>query len=174
MPIIPLATLVAPGAVRYTWTGDAPFDVWVRGERLAYQVASTEFLVEFSGEAAEPWIEVRDANDSGPALSELVGPKLRMQWRGQVDAAFYQVQRKDGSEWVVKGLLAESQRGYYWHKTLAEADGALAEWRVQAEDARGYLSDVENFTQRVVCNPATPAVALTYDEGTGDLTVAEV
>lgn len=173
MPLIPLAEQVGPTTVRYTWSGTAPFDVWLKGERLAYQTAATEFVVEYYGQDAEPWIEVLDADDVSPAQSELYSPRLRLQWRGQTDADVYLIQRYDDdeAEWIDKQMVREMGRGYSWTRTTPEANGTTPQWRVMAQDARGYQSEVRSFTREVVCNPSTPAVSGVYDEGTGEITV---
>lgn len=173
MPLITTAEQVGPTTVRYTWSGDAPFDVWLKGERLGYQTLSTEMVVEYYDQAAEPWIEVLDANDTDPAQSAQYSPRLRLQWRGQADAELYLVQRKEDGDWVDKQAVRELGRGYSWTRTPPEADGATAEWRVMAQDLRGYASSVVTHTEQVVCNPGTPVVVGTYDEGSGDLTVEE-
>lgn len=175
MPLIPIAEQLAPNAVRYTWSGDAPFDVWLRGELVASQVSTTSLIVEYAGEDAEPWIEVLDANDVDPAQSWQHSPRIRLQWRGQADAALYFIERNNGSTWEAKAVTVENARGYYSHVTLPEANGAMVQWRVRAEDARGYEgAAVLEHTQVVICVPETPAVSGAYDEGTGNLTVSAV
>lgn len=175
MPVIPIAEHLAANAVLYTWSGDAPFDVWLRGELVASQVSTTSLVVEYAGEAAEPWIEVLDANDVGPAASWQHSPRLRLQWRGQADAGLYYIERKNGSNWDAKAVVRETGRGYYPHVTLPEAHGATAQWRVRVEDDRGHEgAAVLEHTETVVCIPETPAVTGAYDEGTGDLTVSAV
>lgn len=175
MPLITTAEQVGTTTVRYSWSGTAPYDVWLNGECLLRQTAATSFVVEYYGEDAEPWIEVLDSTDVDPAQSELYSPRLRLQWRGQVDAQHYAVQRfnVDTEEWDDAQFIAELGRGYCWTKTPPEADGTEAEWRVVAQDSRGYESPVVVVDRVMVCNPGTPVVAGVYDSGTGDLTVDE-
>lgn len=175
MPLLVTAEQVAATTVRYTWSGEAPYDVWLNGARVLRQTNQTAFVVEYNGEGAEPWIEVLDANDSEPAQSELYSPILRIQWRGRADATGYTLERfnVDTEAWEPVQFLVEAGRGYCWTKTLAEIDGIEPEYRVVARDARDYESPVVEVTRRIVCNPRTPVVAGTYDSDTGELTVDE-
>ena len=174
MPLVTTAEQIASTTVRYTWSGTAPFDVWLNGECLLRQTTATSFIVEYDGESAEPWIEVLDATDTEPAQSEVYRPRMRLQWRGQTDAAHYAVQRynPDTDEWDDAQFIAELGRGYCWTKTPPEADGTTAQWRVVAQDSRGYESPVVVESRVIVCNPRTPVVVGTYDADTGELTIA--
>lgn len=173
MPLITTTEQVAATTVRYSWSGTAPYDVWLNGECLLRQTASTSFVVEYDGESAEPWIEVLDSTDVDPAQSELYSPRMRLQWRGQADAQHYAVQRfnVDTEAWDDAQFVAELGRGYCWTKTPPEADGATAPWRVVAMGSRGYESPVVAVGRVIVCNPRTPVVAGVYDALSGDLTV---
>lgn len=175
MPLVTTAEQVAATTVRYSWSGTAPFDVWLNGECLLRQTTATAFTVEYNGEGAEPWIEVLDATDVDPAASEAHSPRTRLQWRGQADANFYRVQRfnEDTEEWEDRQFVTELGRGYLWSTTTPEVDGTTPQWRVLAEDARGYTSEVVAISRRIVCNPRTPVVAGSYDANTGELTVDE-
>ena len=113
MPILTTAEQVAPTTVRYTWSGDAPFDVWLNGACILRQTTQTAFVVEYDGETAEPWIEVLDSNDTDPAESERYSPLLRLQWRGRSDAQGYTLQRFT-TEWEDVQFISELGRGYCW------------------------------------------------------------
>lgn len=177
MPLITTAEQVAPTTVRYTWSGAAPYDVWMNGEKLLAGTLATEFVVDFASSLAEPWIEVLDADDTSPAQSEQYSPRMRLQWRGQADADMYAVQRynpapDEGEEpWEDKQFVRETGRGYYWSWTTPEAHGSATLWRVVAQDTRNYESAVIEYSKTTVCNPATPVVSGDYDAGTGELTI---
>ncbi len=171
MPLIPTAEKLGRYSVRYTWSGDAPFRVWVNGALRLVQTDDTELIVQFPGEAMPHAIEVLDVNDTDPAESEAHNPCLRLQWRGQVDASAYLVQRWNGSEWETRTPISENRAGYYRYLTVAEVDGTEAQWRVVAQDSQGYEGQVIRHNQTVVCNPLPPAFAAAYDSGTGMLTV---
>lgn len=165
----PTAERLSDYATRYTWSGTAPYDVWLNGQRMAYQSTATVFVVEHYGEDVAPWIEVLDATDTDPAQSLANSPRLRLQWRGQTDANVYLIQRWDGTEWETKAIRREDGTGYFSHWTTPELHGTTARWRVIAQDARGYESEMIAWTQLVVCNPKAPAV--TGSVAAGDLTV---
>ena len=174
MPIIPTAERLGRYSTRYTWTGDAPFRVWVNGELRLDQTDATELIVQYPGESIPHAIEVLDDNDTDPAESQQFNPRLRLQWRGQRDASAYLVQRWTGSEWQNRTPVGESGAGYYRYLTVPEPDGAEVQWRVVAQDAQGYQGPVLRHTQTVVCNPLPPAIVDSYDADTGLLTVEAV
>lgn len=172
MSIVTTAEKVGATTVRYTWSGTAPYDVWLNGEKVLSQTDATSFVAQSPGEDVPYAIEVTDATLVGVAESERYSPRLRIQWRGQTDAAYYAIQRYSGSAWETKQIARESGQGYYRYITTAEADGASAQWRVVAEDEDGNEGAVLSHTQTVVCNPSPPNVAGTYAAGTGLLTIA--
>ena len=174
MPIIPTAEKLGRYSVRYTWTGDAPFRVWVNGELRLDETDDTELIVQFPGEATAHAIEVLDINDTDPAESEAYNPRLRLQWRGQADASTYLVQRWTGTEWETRTPISEKGAGYYRYLTVPEVDGDAVKWRVVAQDAQGYEGAVLEHDQAVVCNPLPPDFSAAYDSGTGLLTVEAV
>jgi len=165
----PTAERLSDYATRYTWSGTAPYDVWLRGQRMAFQTTATVFVVEHYGEDVAPWIEVLDATDTDPAESLANSPRLRLQWRGQTDANLYLIQRWDGADWETKAMQREDGRGYFSHWTTAEQDGTTPQWRVIAQDVRGYESEMIAWEQLIVCNPTAPLVDGSY--AAGDLTV---
>lgn len=173
MSIATTAERVGPYSVRYTWSGTAPYDVWVNGEKIADQTTDTEYVSESFGSAVPVAIEVTDADDVNPADSDRYSPRIRFQWRGQADAAFYLLQRYDGESWITKQIANETGKGYYTFTTVADADGDTPQWRVLSEDSRGYQSEVRSHSHTIVCNPTPPNVAFSYDEGTGLLTVSD-
>ena len=169
MPLTPIAERLSDYATRYTWIGTAPYDVWLNGQRMAYQTTATVFVVEHYGGGVAPWIEVRDSTDTDPAESLANSPRMRLQWRGQSDANLYLIQRWDGTEWETKAIQREDGRGYFSHLTTPEIDGTTAQWRVIAQDIRGYESETMSWSQLIVCNPKAPLVDASYLAG--DLTV---
>lgn len=171
MPIIPTAERLGRYSTRYTWSGDAPFRVWVNGELRLNLTDDTELIVQYPGEATPHAIEVLDDNDTDPAESQAHSPRLRIQWRGQADASAYLVQRWDGSDWETRTPIGENGGGYYRYLTVPEVDGTEVQWRIVAQDAQGYQGAVLRHTQTVVCNPLPPSFADSYDSGTGLLTV---
>jgi len=177
MPLVTTAEQVASTTVRYTWSGTAPYDMWLNGEKLLAGTLATSFIVDYSDGEAEPWIEVLDADDTEPAQSEQYGPRMRLQWRGQADAEMYALQRfnpdpEEGEEeWEDKQFVREMGRGYYRSWTTPEAHGSETLWRVVAQDTREYTSPVIEYSKLTVCNPGTPVVSGDYDADTGDLTV---
>jgi len=48
MPLVTTAEQVAPTTVRYTWSGTAPYDMWLNGEKLLAGTLATSFIVDYS------------------------------------------------------------------------------------------------------------------------------
>lgn len=170
--IIPTAEKQGPNAVRYTWTGTAPYDIWQDGELVSEQQDLAIFVAQDVDAATVPAIEIRDANSTGDPESLKYSSRIRMQWRGQTDAEYYRIERWDGSAWDPKQVAFEGGSGYYTYTTPAEEDGVEAEWRIVTVDSNGYESTAIEHTETVVANPRPPVVEVTYDAGTGNFTVA--
>lgn len=169
MPATVTATLIAPNAIRYTWTGTAPYDVWQEGALVLSGTTLTEYIAQTTDGSTNPLpaIEVRDADDTGTAQNKAYSPRVRMQWRGQADAAVYIIQQYTGGEWVSRATVNEDRTGYYAFETTAHDDGDSAQWRVVPQDSGGYEGEPLGFTFAVVCNPMPPAVEYSYSSGTG-------
>lgn len=172
MPLTPTAERVGPYSVRYTWSGTAPYDVWVNGELVLNQTTDTTTVIQFPGEAVPHAVEVLDATDTGMAESLRYSPRLRLQWRGHAGVEHYRVQTYADSAWSTQQIASEDGRGYYTYTTIAQADATSAQWRVIPVDERGYEGEPVAFTFYVVRNPAPPAVDFSYNAGTGNLTVS--
>lgn len=170
--IVPIAEVQGPYAVRYTWSGTAPYDVWLNGERVVNQGAEAEFVAQRPGGGVYYAIEVRDAASTGEPESAMYSPRLRLQWRGNVDTSVYLVQRYSGSEWVTQQIVVEGGEGYYVYFTPGEADGDTVQWRVVSEDEAGNQGTVAAHSEVMVCTPAPPDVVGSYAAGTGLLTIA--
>jgi len=174
MPVTPTATRVGTYAVRYDWTGTAPFDVWRDGQLVLDNTTATTYTAQTTDGTSNPLpaIEILDANDTAIAQSLQYSPMVRFQWRGQSDAAYYQIQQYVSSEWTAKGMVRESGIGYYSWESQPQTDGTSPQWRVVPYDSRGYAGLPLDVTHAVVRNPAPPAVTYTYSAGTGLLTIA--
>jgi hypothetical protein len=171
MAITPTATRLGTYSVRYDWTGTGPYDVWLNGQRVLTSTTAETYTAQTTDGTTNPLpaIEVLEAGDA--AESDTYSPLLRMQWRGQSGASLYLVQQYVDSEWTTIGAVRENGTGYYAYTTTALTDGDTEQFRVRAQDSRGYQSEPVTFTHTVVCNPAPPVVSYTYDDNTGDLTV---
>jgi hypothetical protein len=172
MPLIPIAEMIGDYGIRYTWAGTAPYDVWLNGALRLSSSTETTLVVDFPNETTPPAIEVRDATDTGEALSLKHSPRLRLQWRGARDALLYRIERWSGTAWVVKQIANETAQGYYSFLTLPEEDGATVQYQIVAVDGRDHEGEVIQHTQTMACVPSPPAVEYSYDDGTGLLTVA--
>lgn len=174
MPVTPTATRIAPSAVRYTWTGTAPYDVWLEGRRVLQQTSLTEYVAQTTDGSTNPLpaVEIFDDTDTGTPENQAYSPRVRMQWRGQADAALYIIEEYVDAAWTARATVVEDGRGYYGFEGRAHEDGDSVQWRVVPQDSGGYQGDPLAFTFSVVCNPRPPAVAYTYDSGTG-LTVVD-
>jgi len=158
---------------RYTWAeGLSPYSIWYKGI-LWDRVDATEYIIEETGAANEPpAIEVLDSSPGATAEQELYPPLLILQWRGVDGVDRYQIQEKVFGTWTTRHTVLETGLGYYQYKTPALADVTLAKWRVRAIDEWDNPSAALNFDAFIVSNPEPPAITMTYDSGTGLVTIA--
>jgi hypothetical protein len=174
MPLTPTATRTGTYAVRYDWTGTAPFDVWQDGIRVLSGTTLTTYTAQTTDGTSNPLpaVEITDVTDTALAESERFSPRVKFQWRGQSDASYYRIQQYLDSEWTSIGMVKENGTGYYSWESTAQTDGSSAQFRVVPYDTRGYDGLPLTITHAVVCNPAPPAVSYSYSAGTGLLTIA--
>lgn len=172
MPTITAITRKGPKSWLYEWSGTAPFDVYIDGAKRLDQSTLTQLIVSGDSATTPPAMELRDATSTGTAQSVQYSPLMRLQWRGQADAALYKVQRYVSATWTTQQIVREDGRGYYTFTTVALTDGTAEQWRIVPQDARGYTGAAIIITETLVCNPAPPNVTITYTEGTTTLTVA--
>jgi hypothetical protein len=163
---------LAAGAWEYAWAGTAPFDVYRDGAQILDQTTRTALVVEGGDPYEPPALEVRDANDTGLAESVEYAPCLTFQWRGTANAEYYLIQQYSGGGWVTRKVLMESGRGYYQDTTGPLADATTHEWRVIAVDSQGGESQPLELDVLLVRNPPPPSIGITYNSGTGQITVA--
>jgi hypothetical protein len=163
---------IGPRAWRYTWSGTAPFDVWIDGAKVLDQTTLLTYIAQGDNSHTPPALEIRDAADTGLPQSVTYSPIMRFQWRGQTDASLYIVQQYIGSTWTTQNAVRETGRGYYTYSTLAQDDGTLSQWRILPQDSRGYRGAAVTFSQTIIRNPPPPTVLYAYDEGTTTLTVS--
>lgn len=173
MPLTPQAVRTGTFSVRYYWSGVAPYDVWLDGVKVLAGSTLTNYAAQTTDGTTNPLpaIEVLDSTDTITAESKQYSPLVYFQWRGQSDASYYQVQQNIDAAWTPMAMIKEDGGGYYNFESTAQTDGIDAEFRVVPFDTRGYQGLPLPVTHRVTRNPAPPAVAYSYDDGTGNLTV---
>jgi len=160
---------------KFTPIGTAPFNYYLAGKLIIPESQADYVVVNHpTGNADEPpALEVTDTNDITEPESTLYPGFLTIQWE-QVDvAAYYEVDRYEGSAWVNKGVIREQGLGYYKHITETIPDGSSEQWRVVAVDSEGNSSVALSMVFAMKCHPEPPGVAVAYDSGTGDITVSE-
>ena len=106
-----------------------------------------------------PPIELLDANESGDlALSEQHPPRPVVQWFGHdttIDR--YEVEKWDGSQWVLQKAINWQGRGYYEWRDRNAASGATDQYRVLAYTENDVSSEAVEVGLVVVQHPAPPA-----------------
>ncbi len=157
---------------QYQWTGTAPFDVYQDGEKIFDQTTLTETILKSASDVEPPVLEVVDADTTTIAESLTHSPRSTIQWRGDTGARFYLVQENVSSVWTTRTVLSESGRGYYQFTTGALADVTTAQWQVVIVDQVGNESLGLPFDVFPVRNPPAPDITISYDSGTGNVTVA--
>lgn len=155
-----------PTSWEYTWLGSPPYTVYLEGLLRLNATTATTLIVQGQTTTAStktpPAIELRDADSTGTAESVKYSPRMRIQWRGQADAALYQIQQYADSAWTTKQVIVESGSGYYNFTATPLVDGTTAQWRVVPQDSRGYEGAAITISQVMVCNPPPPDVVFTY------------
>jgi hypothetical protein len=161
---------------RYDWTGTPPFKLFSLGRDLLNGGTTTDTSKVFQSDAYEPpVIEVQDSTEfANEPLTMEYPPNVTLQWRGIAGAARYLVEQYVGAAWVavVGGNVPETKRGYVTFPTQFLTDCTTPKFRVTPYDINGYAGTAVEFEAFFVRLPDTPAVTMTYDADTGDLTIA--
>lgn len=174
---------------RYRWSGTGPYDVWTNGQLLFAATTLEELVLRNESPmtlgviptppaaVTEPdAIEVIDLateTSAADAQSSLYPPYAILQWRGVAGVDHYRIEAFEDAAWVQKRRINETGNGYYMLKTRPLADDTTHQWRVIAVDARGYESTAVQLDIFMVRNPAPPDITITYDSGTGRVTIAD-
>lgn len=178
----------------YTYSGTAPFRLYSDGRYLLGQPTNdTQIVLEGTRERVglqrdwrdasftigtptdteePPPLEVLDANDTEDALNIQFPPRMRLQWRGNSDADFYQIEEQIDSVWTLKGVVKESGQGYYFYTTDALTDGTTYNYRVLPVDAAENEGTPITYSAAVVRNPAPPRISISYDSSSNTITAS--
>lgn len=162
---------------KFTPSGTAPFDYYLRGKLVIRQSSATYIIYDNPGNTTgePPALEVVDANDTAlPDTVELPG-YLVIQWEQVDEAEYYTVERYESSAWVEKAFIREQGLGYYKHVTDTIPDESAEQWRVVATDSEGNDSTALTIAFTMISYPDPPDIELSYalDGGTGTITVSE-
>lgn len=167
---------VGPAAWRYMWSGTSPYWVYRYGMALLQETTLTQLIVESTNDYEPPPIEVRESAEAESTIEQLNNPPYAtLQWFMAANAQEYVVQQQvtEGgvSTWKTLRVLFERGHGYYALATPVLDDVTTHTFRVVAVDAQGNQNPI-NFSLFMTRNPDPPAVAMSYDAGTGLLTVS--
>lgn len=168
---------VANSGYRYTWSGTEPFDVFdIRGQYVFLGTAATEWTVTSDDAEEPPSIVVADSTET---LTDYDAYKYnrrpRIQWRGNTTAEYYKVERYNGSTWDEIALIFETGIGYYSVDDTARSyydEAGAKRYRVTMVDLEGTSAPTINIDFFVFGVPEAPSISMSYDSGTGDVTVS--
>jgi hypothetical protein len=133
----------------------------------------TEYRVSNSDADEPPPLELFNTSTGDITTTSLNhSPRATLQWRGLTTARRYKVQQYVDAAWTTIGHQFETGCGYYHWLTDPLADATTHQFRVVIVDERGYEGDPIPFDFFMCCHPASPDIVMTYDSGTGDVTVA--
>jgi hypothetical protein len=170
-------TSITPTSDR-TWTfawadtGADSYRLVLYGIELA---VTSELTYEFDGigfTLYPPPIELVEGGDS--AESESFRPYMLIQWYQEDYADSYTVEEYDGANWnPVKGI-DEAGEWVYSYTTQTLEDDSEERLRVTASDILGNPGPSKGYTDKVLCNPATPDGTTTVSYSAGNIVVDEV
>lgn len=152
------------------WTSDQAdpvYRLYVDGELLA----ETELTVwRFAiSPGTSPLIEIRDDATRPPVYPG----RATLHWRVAAGAVAYRVEAWSGTAWTVAGRVSVGGESAYatWTSDWL-ADGQTHQFRLLPLDAAGNEGEAVELAALIVRHPDPPEVALSYDPGTGLVTIA--
>lgn len=156
----------------YTWTGTAPFRIYNYETNTVIKSNYTQTTITLYGasDLTPPPIFVVDATETATVQGEDYPPSPILQWRGHPQAYKYII-RDDNEDQVAE--ILETGKGYYTFSGIQKVDGTTVEYTVNILDLDGNESPSYHQSYTIICNPPAVAIQLSYDSGTGDITVAE-
>ena len=173
-----ITSITKPAAYhwQYTWSGTAPFYVYSAGELVLDATTLTTWIFQGDSNTEPPVVEVRDSTEAESTISQIVNPQYAIfQWYQASNAAQYVVQESstDGGAtvWTTRRTLFEDGSEYYTFQTPVLDDVTTATWRVAAVDTQSNYTVIQ-YQVFMVRNPDPPEITLSYDNGTGLLTVS--
>lgn len=163
--------MVGTKACRYTWTGTAPYTVYLKGDAVLQNTEQTEYTAQWTDDLVEPPpIEVIDSTQSAATLQQVLhSHKITLQFRGRRTNSYYVGQIYVGS-WIDAVTIVEDGRGYYQVDTGEWPTGSY-QFRITPYDSSGTAGTPLQFSIFHHTNPTPPELSYTYDSGTGNLTV---
>jgi len=168
----------APRSWKYQWSGTSPFYVYRDGGNVfgIGTTTQTSWIFEGQDDKEPPVVEVIDSTESTSIIEQLNNPPFAiLQWREATGAAYYVVQQYDTSNgagfWRSWVTVNENGRGYYNYRTAVLDDVTTASWRIAAYDLAGGVTYI-TFSMFVCRNPEPPSIDISYNAGTGLLTVS--
>jgi hypothetical protein len=145
------------------------FYVWRDGSPLGSTADTFWDVLLSSGEY--PTFEVFDSSAALP--SNRFPDHVDVQWRGGGSGiSHYLVQQLVGAAWTLRARVPESGSGYYHWLSPRLADDTTFQFRVKAVSTIGAESLAASLSMLFVRVPDPPAVAFSYDEDAGLVTIA--
>jgi hypothetical protein len=156
----------------FEWTGTAPYTIYnyESAKIIKSNYADTTITLYGASDLTPPPIQVFDSTEAVSAQGLDYPPSPIIQWRGHPQAYKYII--RDENEDQVSEIL-ETGLGYYSFSGIPKVDGTTVEYTVNIVDINGNEAPSYHQTFTIICNPPAVAIQLSYDSGTGDITVAE-
>jgi len=155
---------------RIAWTSgleDPTFTIYLDGELFATTAATHLDLYVEPG--SSPVLEVVD---DGAAASQAFPGRLRLQWGREDDTDHYLIEEVVDAAWTERARVRDDGRQYFHWLTRWLEDSTSHQFRVTPIGTNGNAGTAVAFTCLMVRHPDPPDVSMSYDEGTGDLTVS--
>jgi len=165
---------LSPYLWRYTWTGTAPFRVFDYFQYKYLKTSTTDTQIDILSyyENQPPPIQVLDSTE-GSLDGEIYPGKVRVQWRGQANAAYYQVRL---SGLAILNYTHESGRGYYEYNFAYPYLSSLNTVAVEvvAFDSEDNYKSYNIPVMSAISVPVMQAMEISYDSGTTTLTMSAI
>ncbi len=167
------AQRLAPNTWRLSWSSDlgAPLFYVYRDGILVVGPITPTYLVVRVPDGESPVFDVIDQD--GVAPDAAYPGRVTVAWWGVDGADHYVVREYVGAAWVDRKTFWPTQADYYKWLSARLADSTLHTFRVVAVGADGNESTAAEREVYMVRHPDEPAVTFTYDDQTGNVTVAE-
>lgn len=165
-------TRVGDVGFRLDFASDQPeptFYVYRDGRAVSEGTQPSYLAVVLPGES--PVFEVLDDAEAAP--QEGYPAYVTLSWyAGGADVDRYLVQQFVSGVWTTKATVRDSGRPYFTWRSGTLADVTSHQFRVIPVGDNGNQGTATSFTVLMVRYPDPPDVAFSYDEGTGEVTVA--
>jgi len=165
---------LAPGQWLISWSSSfgagAHFWIYLNGELVEEDTPTTSMVVAMTTPGDLTELEVLDA--APESLDPAYPSRAHLGWYGVDGAASYRVEEYVGAAWTERKPLNAEDADFFVFRTRVLEDSTVHQWRVVPVGANGNEGTPLTWSFLMVRRPDPPDVTFSYDEGTGEVTVA--